>query len=479
MRILAVKNKTMISQAMISYFNTTAIPGQSSFFLESTLDYTGPVIGALVQASLLRTHDMRNSPVDQWNNVKIPRLVELSAFREAARGNPWIAINQTANTSWSCLSGIMIQGLPPTGISTFTLDSSYIDLAWCNKTELNDTLLNSNPETYTKNFLMGLSLHNTSNPYLIPDLLGRGNANSSFFLDSRSLRDPPKKDFKMPINLIYGSKPWMKTMPSTDDPKMINIFNCTLGISRVESNVTCQGDSCSVKHMRRSEKDTLFPHVSPFKRAEYANLLLFLPFATSVGDLSRESPVDAYILGSKSPVLEGSLGRNFNHLTGQVFAQRMTTILNTFWQASLAPYDITAGPTANGTSSRFSRTDTGITIHKEVPVYITNRLFTNIFLLTSLVLQACAITGLVLKYTATAPDILGYISTMTRDNKYTKVPNGGNALDGLDRARHLAQMRVQLADVSSDQPYGHMVFKSVKSKEECEKGRLRRRRLYV
>ncbi|KAL9632816.1 MAG: hypothetical protein Q9164_005082 [Protoblastenia rupestris] len=259
----------------------------------------------------------------------------------------------------------------------------------------------------------------------------------------------------------------------------INIFDCTLGISRVESNITCQGDSCSVKHMRRFEKDTLFPHVSPFKRAEYTKMLLFLPFATSVGDMSRESPVDAYIHGSKSPVLEGYSSRDFTNLTGGVFAQRMTTILNTFWQASLAPYYITAGPTANGTFSPISRADTGITTHKEVPVYITNRLFTIIFLLTSLVVQACAITGLVLKYTATAPDILGYISTMTRDNRYTKVSNGGNTLDGIDRARHLAQMRVQLADVSSDQPYGHMVFKSVKSKEECEKGRLCRRRLYV
>ena len=51
------------------------------------------------------------------------------------------------------------------------------------------------------------------------------------------------------------------------------------------------------------------------------------------------------------------------------------------------------------------------------------------------VLQACVITGLVLNLMIKAPNALGYVSTMTRDNPLTKVSFGVNTLDELERAR--------------------------------------------
>lgn len=111
--------------------------------------------------------------------------------------------------------------------------------------------------------------------------------------------------------------------------------------------------------------------------------------------------------------------------------------------------------------------------------YAANRSHAIILIVITVVLQICAIVGLVLKEMTRAPDTLGYVSTMTRDNVHTAVPGGGNALDGLERSRYLADMRVQLADVRPGDDVGHIVLRSVHNGNESRMSRLDKRRLYI
>ena len=111
--------------------------------------------------------------------------------------------------------------------------------------------------------------------------------------------------------------------------------------------------------------------------------------------------------------------------------------------------------------------------------YAANRSHAIILIVITVVLQICAIVGLVLKEMTSAPDILGYVSTMTRDNVHTAVPSGGNTLDGIERARYLSDMRVQLADARPADEIGHIVLRSVNNGNESRIGRLDKRRLYL
>jgi hypothetical protein len=97
----------------------------------------------------------------------------------------------------------------------------------------------------------------------------------------------------------------------------------------------------------------------------------------------------------------------------------------------------------------------------------------------TLILQLLAILGMALTYTTTAPDILGYVSTLTRDNPHAAVPEGGNTLDGLERARLLSDLRVQLADVKWGDDKGHIAFRSVEAIDEFRWGKVSRNRLYL
>jgi hypothetical protein len=83
------------------------------------------------------------------------------------------------------------------------------------------------------------------------------------------------------------------------------------------------------------------------------------------------------------------------------------------------------------------------------------------------VLLAVAVAGIVVRAGLTGPDILGYVSSLTRDSPYVKVAEGGSALDGADRARLLRGLRVQLRDaMDGTGEVGRLVFGSVEETEE-------------
>lgn len=117
LRILEITSTSINSQGQIYYFNTTSTLGYLDSVFSTGDDYSSSSLQALEPDRIF------GLPVDQWNNVKIPKLDELSPFTDPTTGNPWININQTAPKIWSSLTGLMIQQLPQTGVSTFTLES--------------------------------------------------------------------------------------------------------------------------------------------------------------------------------------------------------------------------------------------------------------------------------------------------------------------------------------------------------------------
>ena len=111
--------------------------------------------------------------------------------------------------------------------------------------------------------------------------------------------------------------------------------------------------------------------------------------------------------------------------------------------------------------------------------YATNTTYAICLLIITAILQACAIATLIIRWRTRAPDILGYISTMTRDNIYTSVPDGGNTLSGIERARRFANMRVQLIDVRPEQSVGHIALSSVTTEKASAESRLDKKKPYA
>lgn len=68
---------------------------------------------------------------------------------------------------------------------------------------------------------------------------------------------------------------------------------------------------------------------------------------------------------------------------------------------------------------------------------------------------------------------------MTRDNTNVDIPVGGSAMDGPKRARCLADLRVQIADVEADKAEGHIAFRSTDHDRARKNGALTKKKLYI
>ena len=314
--------------------------------------------------------------------------------------------------------------------------------------------------------------------------IGPDGNTATLFLDTNS---KAFTRFDAPQNILYASRVSMVT-GETSPLSGIEVYNCSYTTPKIEGNVTCIGQDCAITQVRRWEGAPSSPLQPPFNWVEFVILLCFIPGSLGYPHSGAASPVDQYMLGSDAPFSVGysPYAPNFSKISGADFGKRLTTLINTVWQASIAPYSIALGSSAvfnaeTGTPAYVPGASTTATNVQrfEKAQYAANRSHAIILIVITVVLQICAIVGLVLKEMTRAPDILGYISTMTRDNVHTAVPGGGNALDGLERSRYLADMRVQLADVRPGDDVGHIVLRSVHNGNESRIGRLDKRRLYI
>lgn len=63
-------------------------------------------------------------------------------------------------------------------------------------------------------------------------------------------------------------------------------------------------------------------------------------------------------------------------------------------------------------------------------------------------LLAAAVAAHILRRKTLAPDIFGYVSSLTRDNPNIGIPDGGTTLSGTQRARLLKRVKVKIGDVN-------------------------------
>lgn len=491
LRLLGLTGVNIVSQTPIQYFNTTTPAGSTAinsgphlfaFGSASGLDSDRGSLIAFVSANMLASTDVLKSPVDQWNNVKVPRL-DAMAYSADTSSNPWVPTTNGSSMTWASLSGLMIQGLNASGNSTFFIKTSYIDVT-CSDV-IQTKAGNDTGDSFFADMLkpVGLTIHinNASSPFSV---IGQEESSTTVFVDTNSKAFTP---FDAPQNLFYASRAAIVTS-TLDGDQGLEVYNCSYTTPKIEGNVTCVGQDCAITQVRRWEDAPSSPLQPPFNWVQFSNLLHFIPGTLGYTRSSTASLVDQYMLGSDAPFSLGyqSGSSNFSNISGEDFGKRLTTLVNTVWQANLAPFSIALGSSAdfnaeNGTSGWFpSATATATNVQRlEKVKYAANRTHAIILLAITVVLQICAIVGLVLREMARAPDILGYVSTMTRENVHTAVPSGGSYLDGVQRARYLSDMKVRLADARPGDEVGHIVLRSVDDGNGSRIGILDRKRLYI
>jgi hypothetical protein len=99
-------------------------------------------------------------------------------------------------------------------------------------------------------------------------------------------------------------------------------------------------------------------------------------------------------------------------------------------------------------------------------------------LVCSITLFLVGVLNAVVSFRTNVPDVFGFVSTLTRGSPYVDIPYGGTTLDGIERAKLLQVLRVQLADVKEDAPIGYIALKSLRENDDGKASRVRKGRKY-
>lgn len=151
----------------------------------------------------------------------------------------------------------------------------------------------------------------------------------------------------------------------------------------------------------------------------------------------------------------------------------MTTLFNTMFHASLNAWNVTKvdmtqlpePDLAADDIFNFYYNTTQATVTQKQDVYLSNRAWCVILIVIGTILQLLAIADIFLRATTNAPDILGFASSLTRDNPYFPIQPSGSALGGLERTRLLKDVRVQIADVVPANNVGYIAFRPIPFEE--------------
>ncbi|KAJ8106810.1 hypothetical protein OPT61_g9296 [Boeremia exigua] len=514
LRLLHETNST-ISENGTVYYSDHAAPADYSEAMRWF-----PIVPTVLTASLATSVETKLRPVDSWNHPRVPRLglVEQNALQNPSSEGTWVDVDPKLNQTYTSWTGINIQNLRPSEQSVFQVRYNYMyldqqDVSSGDPKVIFDELVSSYaiypPLLGTpKNDEDALNKLSNLTGLLLPveavktqKLLIRiaYPLESAQFGTNMTGTGSAFNRNREPISFLYGVRYLKAYSEST-----YTAYRYTPRIVTVDAQIECQSGDCIVTRLRH------VPNESPSSiedaclvGQEYRlgcmttatetafHFMRYLPGALAMyltDGISSAGEFEDWIKGKNITFDIDAGNLTLNGITDQEKSDRLTVLLNTYWQASSWGYQITraasfdrpeypwAGDSESRTPIRYINA-TEATFSHLVPIYRADIGWIVGLLIISTILLVLGIVNVAFAFMTVAPDLFYYASSLARENPYTKTPDGGTALDGGQRSRMLRDLKVQIADVSPENRVGYVVFKSVED-DDFQTGRLKKDRLY-
>ncbi|THX28572.1 hypothetical protein D6D12_04701 [Aureobasidium pullulans] len=442
-------------------------------------------INSLYSANLLAPASVKTSAVDTWGNIKVPRLSTVSAKSEST--GHWKTVPElTSADNYTSLSGLPLAGLARKSqvFQEFTFEYAYMDLD-CPEPAYN--MSQRDPR-----FVQQLGLiwsPNNKSVFINEDK----HTKTSFFLDTHTPMTEGRMSnifldqnqttltdtsLQFPRNVLFGSQ------YSGSDSRAYSVLmrNCTVKLKYVEVKAGCTEDGCRATALRPSTKySDRNPNLTPLEYLVMSyHFMQDFPLATGSIHMGDTSPTEFYIKGASMPFGTATAGLpDMEDISNDLFATRMGSLMNTYFQLSLAPLaytdDLPAPNDSIWKSSNLSITTStelydelrappylplysNTTITATTEVYKCNYLWFAFLLVSSCILLLLGSAGTALSHLCHAPDMMGYVSSFTYNNPYMSVPSGGESLGAMERARLLRDVKVKIGDARVNDEVGHVVF---------------------
>ncbi|KAF6840321.1 hypothetical protein CMUS01_03975 [Colletotrichum musicola] len=441
------------------------------------------IVQALYSGSLLSQKKQQRSFSDLWERPKIPQL-PWNWTREE-NGEAWRVVDQDAleagRDHFTSLIGLSVQSFDFSDISTrydFKVQSSHFDFKCAMVADTDSEEVFGNLTFWQPKSLNHLNRVQTNLVEILPRYGNFSYAYESF----ATLLVYPTEVEPVPY-LLYASFAAPTGGPGMFQDLHYSAFNCTMAMPNVETEMSCTAQGCSPVRQRQvmdANEDVLVQ----FRRWAYIeNALAAWPNMTKSVP-GKASATENFIANDENVYANQKL-RIWTGTDEKTFSSRLTTAFNTAWEAGVNPYNITKGSTFTTSAlspDEYWANQTSAVVSRDEKAYYLNVSWAVTLTLATVVLQALAVGGLVLRFLIRGPDILGFASSLTRDNRFVPV-KGGSALDGADRAKSLREMRVRIADVQPQESCGYVAFSTIPEDGGSKEGEvafrpLEKKRLY-
>lgn len=512
-------------------------PGSAARAMDTTFAEALDQVNPLFTAALLAKNNFQRAE-DMWGNVKVPRLARFSA-NATKDHNGWFdvppAITRTAE-DYVSLAGIPVVGRSIAEDASFNLETTQFHLECQPFKQKVVTGPNFTGIYDIVPFPKGANVTEENSPFihttffmLLSDDSERQSARMDAFFGyvNTTKEEPPFA--RRTLTYTSLSEPTYRIRGGEDNRK-INVANCTLGQEHTEIAVDCTAkDGCAAVKIRKSRSDLRPEQITALDHPVLTEFLQILPRAftdevsnTPRGEWQRRSiPTEQFMFDTSYPFILPTSNNmeekgwvDMSLMDPNVFSNRLSLCLNTWFQLSLAPYaymgrlpsnnmsmygpdtipvrDIDAylpsnKSTVNTTLSDWWLDFTTRSYARDIPfvgatanattsqprqIYQCNYAWTAALFGSSFIIFATGVSSLLLKARTLGPETFGFVSSMTYENPYVGLPKGGTMLDAMERSRLLRDVEVHIGDVKGDEEIGHIAFSAGIPLRKLERGRL-------
>jgi hypothetical protein len=414
----------------------------------SSINSGRSTFASLFLAALLSSANFQATPMDLWNNVKLPSYRAL----ENATSDEWKPVPEYTNNTirWSSLIGIPVSAFDGEDFTTSSMNHFNIKARQFDINCFNNTQMTKNQSGFGN--LTASSTWKIASAVIQPECTDpegckvKGCDSYPCPIVSRSLADKVGGEYT------------------------VSVANCEYSYDYIEASIECIASTCKATSMRK-----LDPYTDGYTKDQDSSLRSIVMFnqMITMPRVDTFGVADAAVRGASvmekwlvdpTDFIGSSMYANVKmyELPVDVFAERLTILWNSFFQATYATRAL-AGNLDKATSTNISSESIGSkltfnatqsTVGQRLDVYHVNWRWFGVLMGCSLVLLVAAYAGLALKYMSLAPDIIGYASSLTMLNPYMPTPTGGTTLHGLERTALLHDLPVRIGDVCPNEPVG-------------------------
>ncbi|KAJ5109427.1 hypothetical protein N7456_006102 [Penicillium angulare] len=450
LRILSASHTKTSSSPRLDYLNFTGTDDLTDL---SSWKWSNDPADEMFIGSMVTAKITKGSTTDLWGNVKVPLL---SSLGNGSDSSDWITVTGD-DVVYTSQLGVPIMGLLGNGSTSTTIETSYMDFQCYN---LHD---------------MSFDSANIS-AIDVPKITYTNGTETEAAVNWKSL------------NFAEGWEREKMQVAEANCTVTLQTISIDMSCSRTGGNTRSQG-TCAATRIRKAQPgNSALPRILSSAMV-FNNFTESIHNAVPTGQVTTPTVLDYWMSNPYGtyPALTANI--TLYELDPQIFSQRLTQMINSFYMSRLgyrfmtrtsltglqlsASGDETIVKSDTGSAKFSSASGKGIHVNSDLTLH-TDPGWITAFILTIVVMVLASILTFYLGSTTLIPDILGYVSSLTRNNPHIPVSDVSVVVGGLQRTRLLGPMVLRMGDTTPGDDVGTLAVGRLSSTTRSNARRLYR-----